>query len=74
MHRRALEGFEQALGKEHQSTLAITNNLPEVLQGQGKYETAEDRHRQVLERQKNVLGKEHPDTLKGMDNLAIVLG
>jgi len=41
MNRRALEGREKALRKEHPSTLTSVNNLAFVLQGQGKYEEAE---------------------------------
>jgi len=41
MNRRALEGREKVLGKEHPDTLTSVNNLAFVLQDQGKYEEAE---------------------------------
>jgi tetratricopeptide (TPR) repeat protein len=73
MHRRALEGKEKVLGKEHPNTLASMNNLAEVLRDQGKYEQAEKMNRRTLKRKEKVLGKEHPDTLASMNNLALVL-
>ena len=45
MNRRALEGYEKVLGKEHPATLTSVNNLAGVLQDQGKYEEAEKMNR-----------------------------
>ncbi|KAL8628976.1 hypothetical protein Q9189_005317 [Teloschistes chrysophthalmus] len=64
---------EEALGKEHPSTLRSMNNLALVLDSQGNYDKAEQIHRQTLALQETVLGKEHPDTLGSMNNLALVL-
>ena len=64
---------EEALGKEHPSTLASMNNLAGVLRSQGNYDEAEQIHRQTLALKETVLGKEHPDTLTSMNNLALVL-
>ncbi|PVH91488.1 hypothetical protein DM02DRAFT_620498, partial [Periconia macrospinosa] len=63
MNRRALEGREKALGKEHPSTLTSVSNLALVLRYQGKYEAAEAMNRRALEGYEKALGKEHPDTL-----------
>ena len=49
MNRRALEGREKVLGKEHPDTLTSVNNLASVLQGQGKHEEAEQMNRRALE-------------------------
>ncbi|OQN95386.1 hypothetical protein B0A48_18634 [Cryoendolithus antarcticus] len=73
MNRRALEGCEKVLGKEHPDTLASVSNLALVLQYQGKYEAAETMNRRALEGCEKVLGKDHPDTLTSMSNLALVL-
>jgi tetratricopeptide (TPR) repeat protein len=73
MNRRALEGKEKVLGKEHLSTLASMNNLAEVLRDQGKYEQAEEIHRRTLKGKEKMLGKEHLSTLASMNNLALVL-
>ncbi|KAF7597175.1 hypothetical protein BBP40_009515 [Aspergillus hancockii] len=70
MHRRALEGYEEALGPGNPDTLNCLNNLGSVLEIQGKYEEAEDMHRQALEGYEKALGPEHPNTLTIMNNLA----
>jgi tetratricopeptide (TPR) repeat protein len=49
------------------------NNLATVLEGQGKYEQAEETLRQALGLYETVLGKEHPNTLTSMSNLAGVM-
>ncbi|KAI9781829.1 MAG: hypothetical protein M1816_002179, partial [Peltula sp. TS41687] len=73
MNRRALEGYEKALGKEHPHTLTSVSNLAGVLQDQGKYEAAEEMNRRALEGREKALGKEHPHTLNSVSNLARVL-
>jgi hypothetical protein len=45
MIRRALDGREKALGKEHPSTLTSVSNLALVLERQGKYKAAEETNR-----------------------------
>jgi tetratricopeptide (TPR) repeat protein len=71
--RRALEGQEHTLGKEHPDTLTSVNNLAILLQRKGDYAGAEALQRRALEAQERTLGKEHPDTLRSMHNLAILL-
>ncbi|TKA54918.1 hypothetical protein B0A55_13127 [Friedmanniomyces simplex] len=73
MNRRALEGYEKALGKEHPGTLTSVSDLARVLRDQGKYEAAEAMNRRVLEGYKKALGKEHPSTLTSVSNLELVL-
>lgn len=36
MNRRAMEGYEKALGEEHADTLTSVSDLAEVLHAQGK--------------------------------------
>ena len=57
MNRRALEGKEKALGKEHPDTLISVNNLALVLQYQGKHEEAEQMNRRALQGREKALGK-----------------
>ena len=57
MNRRALEGSEKALGKEHPDTLTSVSNLALVLSSQGKYEAAEEMNRRALEGYEKALGK-----------------
>jgi Tetratricopeptide repeat len=73
MSRRALEGHEKALGKEHPHTLTSVGNLAGVLRSQGKYEQAEEMNRRALEGREKALGKEHPDTLTSVYCLAYLL-
>ena len=73
MNRRALEGREKVLGREHPSTLASVGNLASVFQYQGKYEGAEAMNRRTLNRKEKVLGRKHPSTLTSVNNLASVL-
>ncbi|KAM6516645.1 hypothetical protein FALCPG4_014823 [Fusarium falciforme] len=73
MHRRALDGCEKVLGREHPDTLTSVSNLASVLQSQGKYAEAELMNRRVLEGSEKVLGGEHPDTLTSVNNLGLVL-
>ena len=74
MNRRALDGREQVLGKEHPYTLTSVSNLALVLHSQGKYEEAEQMNRRALDGREQWLDFEHPDTLTSVDNLAEVLG
>jgi len=45
MYRRALEGYEKALGPEHTSTLNTVNNLGLLYTNQGKVVEAEAMYR-----------------------------
>jgi tetratricopeptide (TPR) repeat protein len=73
MNRRALAGYEIALGPEHPSTLTSVNNLSIAFRYQGKYDEAETMNRRALVGREIALGPQHPDTLMSIDNLAIVL-
>ncbi|KAL8766753.1 MAG: hypothetical protein Q9194_006182 [Teloschistes cf. exilis] len=73
MNRRALDGRDKVLGKEHPDTLASVSSLASVLRNQGKYEEAEPMNRRALDGRDKVLGKEHPNTLTSVSNLASVL-
>jgi Tetratricopeptide repeat len=57
MNRRALDGYEKALGKEHPHTLTSVSNLARVLESQGKYEAAEEMNRRALDGSEKALGK-----------------
>ena len=73
LYRRALEGYERVLGREHPDTLTSVNNLALLLKSKGDYAGAEPLYRRALEAQERVLGKEHPDTLTSVNNLAALL-
>jgi len=71
--RRALEGVEKLLGKQHPNTLRTIYNLANVLHNQGDYGEAERLHRRVLEAREKELGTQHPDTLTSVHGLAELL-
>ncbi len=73
LYRRALEGVERVLGKDHPDTLTSVNNLAEILRSKGDYAGAEPLCRRALEGKERVLGKEHPSTLNSANNLAGLL-
>ena len=70
MNRRALEGYEKALGLEHPDTLSSIANLALTFWNQGRWNEAEELGVHVMETGKRVHGDEHPDTLTSMANLA----
>ncbi|KAL9002859.1 MAG: hypothetical protein Q9188_004243 [Gyalolechia gomerana] len=64
MCRRAIEGKEKSLGKEHPDTLASVNTLALISGDQQKrYKDAEALYQSVIERCEKTLGKGHPQTL-----------
>ena len=73
LKRRALEGYEKALGAEHPDTLGSVNNLGTLLYYNGDYDGAEALYRRALEGYEKALGAEHPNTLSCVDNLGNLL-
>jgi tetratricopeptide (TPR) repeat protein len=72
LHRRTLEGRENALGPEHPDTLSSVNRLGGDLLAKGDYEGAELLFRRALEGREKALGTEHLDTIKSLSNLGII--
>jgi tetratricopeptide (TPR) repeat protein len=72
LHRRTLEGRENALGPEHPDTLSSVHRLGGVLLAKGDYEGAELLFRRALEGREKALGTEHLDTIKSLGNLGII--
>ncbi|KAH7384380.1 kinesin light chain 1 [Phaeosphaeria sp. MPI-PUGE-AT-0046c] len=73
MHRRALEGREKVLGREHPYTLTSVSQLGLVLARQGQYKEADAINQRALEGREKVLGREHADTLTSINNIGLVL-
>jgi len=71
--RRALDGCEKVLGKEHPDTLSSVHCLAQVLESQGNYKGAKEMIQRALDRYEKVLGKEYPYTLSSVSCLAGVL-
>ena len=73
MYRRALDGYEKALGADHPSTLSTVNNLGNLLKQQGKYDEAYVMYRRALDGREKALGADHLSTLDTVNNLGILL-
>ncbi|CAI6225488.1 unnamed protein product [Periconia digitata] len=62
MNRRALEGSEKSLGKEHPSTLNSVGNLAYLLQHRNRYKEAMLLYKRVSSGYTTTLGLDHPTT------------
>ena len=71
--RRALEGFERTIRRDHPHTLVSVNNLGQLLKDQGKFVLAEPFVRRALEEFERTLGPDHHDTLGSANNLGLLL-
>ncbi|KAI7770703.1 hypothetical protein LZL87_004490 [Fusarium oxysporum] len=69
MYKRALEGYEKALGQDHISTLNIINNLGVLYRDQGKLLEAEAMYKRAIEGYEKALGQDHISTLNTVNNL-----
>jgi tetratricopeptide (TPR) repeat protein len=74
MHERALQGYEEALGSNHTSTLATVNNLGLLYKGQGKLSEAEQMYERALRGYEEALGPNHTTTLQTVNNLGSLYG
>ncbi len=68
-YRRALEGRQRTIGRDHPDTLASVSNLGALLQEQGKLSLAEPYFRRALEGKERTMGPDHPDTLLSVGNI-----
>ncbi|KAJ5717847.1 Tetratricopeptide-like helical [Penicillium malachiteum] len=73
MYRRALEGFEKALGPHHPNTLKSLGGLSSVFREQGRYKEAEALYCRALEGFEKSLGSENVNTLKTLGNIGLTL-
>ncbi|KAF1964751.1 HET-domain-containing protein [Bimuria novae-zelandiae CBS 107.79] len=69
MHSRALQGYEEALGPKHTSTLDTVNNLGALYADQGKLAEAEAMYSRALQGYEEALGPKHTSTLDTVNNL-----
>ncbi|MCI3273814.1 FxSxx-COOH system tetratricopeptide repeat protein [Streptomyces cylindrosporus] len=68
---RAVEDVTRELGRDHQDTLALLNNLAGAYASAGDTRRAVTLYEDVHERQSRVLGDHHPGTLVTAANLAL---
>jgi tetratricopeptide (TPR) repeat protein len=72
MYKRALQGYEEALGANHTSTLNTVNNLGLLYRNQGKLAEAEKMHERALQGKEEALGASHTSTLDTVNNLGLL--
>ncbi len=73
LFRKALAGYEEALGAKHSFTASALSRLGGNLGAQGRPKEAERLYRQALAVYEEVLGPRHPNTAKSYGNLASIL-
>ncbi|KAK7177365.1 NB-ARC and TPR domain protein [Paraphaeosphaeria sporulosa] len=69
MYSRTLQGYEEALGPKHTSTLMTVNNLGNLYADQGKLAEAEAMYSRALQGYEEALGPKHTSTLQTVNNL-----
>ncbi|KAF1973246.1 hypothetical protein BU23DRAFT_641225, partial [Bimuria novae-zelandiae CBS 107.79] len=71
MYSRALQGFEEALGPKHTSTLSAVSNLGSLYADQGKLAEAEAMYSRMLQGYEEALGpKVMPSYLPALDTMS----
>jgi tetratricopeptide (TPR) repeat protein len=73
MSRRALEGSEKALGKEHPDTLTSVYCFAYMLHKQKRYKPASKLYHRAYTGYKEVLGLNHPTTVACGNNFSYML-
>ncbi|ROT37119.1 hypothetical protein SODALDRAFT_280094, partial [Sodiomyces alkalinus F11] len=69
IYRRALAGYEKALGPDHTSTLSTVNNLGNLYKARGKLDNTEAIYLRALAGTEKALGPDHPSTRLVIRNL-----
>jgi tetratricopeptide (TPR) repeat protein len=72
MYTRALQGYEEALGPKHTSTLGTVHNLGSLYKNQGKLAKAEAMYTRALQGYEEALGPKHTSTLDTVNNLGLL--
>ncbi len=71
-YQKALELYEQQLGKEHSNVAHALNELATLYYSQGKYSEAEPLYLRSLEIRERQLRADHPDVATSLNNLALL--
>jgi tetratricopeptide (TPR) repeat protein len=69
MYVRALEGYEEAWGPKHTSTLDTVHNIGTLYYKQSKMKEAEEMYMRALEGKEEAWGPKHTSTLDTVHNL-----
>jgi Tetratricopeptide repeat len=70
LYRRALVGYENAVGPDHLSTLGVVNNLGALELTEGNIVEAQSLYERALAGREKALGMEHVKTLNTCQHLA----
>lgn len=73
MLREEIAMMRQALGPDHEATLAVTHDLATTLDGQNKFAESEAMHRDVMNTRRRVLGPEHVHMLLSAVKMAVTM-
>ncbi|KAF4966735.1 hypothetical protein FSARC_5600 [Fusarium sarcochroum] len=71
MYERALQGYENALGPDHETTLGAINDLGNLYIRESRLDEAEAMHKRALEGREKALGPEHLSTIQTVHNLGV---
>src|SRR2546423_4706942 len=74
MYTRALQGYEEARGPKHTSTLRTVNNLGTLYENQGKLAEAEAMYTRALQGYEEALGPKHTSTLDTANTMINIYG
>ena len=74
LYRRALAGYEKALGPDHPYTLMALHQLAKVLLYSGRFKESEELGRRVVLGHTKLFGKDHIATLKSLFNMVLAIG
>ncbi|KAK5188661.1 hypothetical protein LTR92_011314 [Exophiala xenobiotica] len=72
MLKRALAGYEKAIGPDHTSTLDTVHSLGNLYRDQDKLDEAEQMYLRALAGKEKALGPNHTSTLTTVNNLGIL--
>jgi tetratricopeptide (TPR) repeat protein len=71
-YQRALDGYENTLGKDHPNALDTVHNMGLVFFDQGEYGKALEWYQRALDGRENTLGKDHPFTFNTILNMGSI--
>ena len=69
MYKRALAGYEKALGKDHKSTLDTVYNMAKLMEKQEDLEAASQMFERAFLGYRNLLGADNSETIDAREQL-----
>lgn len=68
--RKTIQQWEAELGPDHPSITSLVGSLASLLEGQGRWQEAEQVHRRTLAKELQLVGRNHPNTAKALQSIA----